>query len=126
MASPIQRAIKKAATGPVQVDEEGVVTCSFHFEPDFLGFSGHFPDNPILPAVIQLATAQWMLETLPGKTWQMISVDHAKFFEPVRPSTELAVTCSPKKEKNHYICRMVVCTTDKPASTFTLIMSRTR
>lgn len=123
MASPIQDAIKKAATSSINVDGEGIVTCSFRFAPDFLGFSGHFPGNPILPAVIQLTTAQWMVETLPGKTWRMVSIDHAKFFEPVKPSTEVTMTCTPKKEMNRYSCRMIVCSTEKPASTFTLIMS---
>jgi len=121
MTSPIQKAIQQVATKPVQVDEEGEVACSFFFNPDFLGFSGHFPGNPILPAVIQIAIAQWMVEALPGKTCRVIRVDHAKFFEPVRPLTDVTVICSPQKEQNHYSCRMAVNATDKPVSTFTLI-----
>ena len=38
--------------------ENDVIQGTFTFPPDFIAFAGHFPGQPILPAVVQLAAVR--------------------------------------------------------------------
>jgi 3-hydroxyacyl-[acyl-carrier-protein] dehydratase len=44
-------------------DDHLLVSAVFRFPSTFAGFSGHFPDRPVLPAIIQLATVRHLAQT---------------------------------------------------------------
>ncbi|MBM9604303.1 hypothetical protein [Desulfopila inferna] len=52
--------------GTLQVDEEAGgkrrVSAECLFPPSFIGFAGHFPGNPVLPAIVQLAAVRCIAE----------------------------------------------------------------
>ena len=60
-----------------------------------MGFDGHFPGDPILPAVVQLMAGALALEEagqrLDHSGWAVSSVSRAKFIRPVRPGASLCV-----------------------------------
>ncbi len=52
--------------GTLQVDEEAggkrKVSVECLFPSSFIGFAGHFPGNPVLPAIVQLAAVRCIAE----------------------------------------------------------------
>ena len=68
---------------------------SFCFPPDSPVFAGHFPNKPVLPAVVQVMMVQEALAAL-GHTGQLQGVRQAKFLSPIGPNLplELRLDCS--------------------------------
>jgi len=57
----------------------------FQLSPDFVGFSGHFPGNPLLPAFVQTLMGRLVLQQWLGQPRKVLEVDRAKFKLPVGP-----------------------------------------
>lgn len=62
--------------------------------PDLPYFQGHFPDNPILPAIALLDLSKELLQLTLNKTIQFKSVGSAKFLEPIKPHDTLSIELS--------------------------------
>lgn len=78
------------------------LSAALEFSFEHPALHGHFPDNPIVPAVLLLDEVLHRLESAPNlsvaaassRGWQM---DSAKFYRPVRPGETLALeleTCA--------------------------------
>ncbi len=78
MPSKIMRQIRESMTAPL-VRENDSCRASFLFKPDFIGFGGHFPDNPVLPAVVQFSLALFLARQIREKDLEPIRVKKAKF-----------------------------------------------
>lgn len=63
----------------------------FLFPPDFIGFQGHFPNNPVLPAIAQICMARllWSRVIAPVAA---LDIKTAKFREPLRPNQEIMLS----------------------------------
>jgi 3-hydroxyacyl-[acyl-carrier-protein] dehydratase len=85
-------AIKSSAVDKAINLPDGI-TCRYRFSEDFIGFSGHFPGYPILPAVVQLIIAQSLIEEQKGCEQEFDSVQNAKFLHEIKPGEELEITC---------------------------------
>ncbi len=66
----------------------------FLFAADFIGFSGHFPKRPILPAVVQLAAVRYLAGRLLGKGVGLHSFRGGKFRDVILPEEEVSVGLS--------------------------------
>lgn len=68
----------------------------FCFPADFIGFAGHFPGQPILPAILQICMVRlfWSDVVSPVDSLDVIS---AKFLKPVLPDQEIMVSLSGEK-----------------------------
>lgn len=75
----------KEAAGPLERKGEGVYERSYFFPPDFLGFQGHFPGRPVLPAFIQLLMARLLYGDAAGEPVESLDVKSAKFMEAITP-----------------------------------------
>lgn len=74
-------------------DEEGAVLVGdYFFAPDFPGFAGHFPESPILPAVVQLAAVRYLAELAVASNLRTVGCQGAKFRVMVRPRELLTVS----------------------------------
>lgn len=91
--SRLSREIAQAAVSPVEVDNEGGLSRVFRFSEDFLGFDGHFPGYPILPAVAQVLAAQLLAETSLQADMRLQAVENAKFLLQIRPAEDVTVRC---------------------------------
>ncbi|MCC6464256.1 MAG: hypothetical protein IT463_02820 [Planctomycetes bacterium] len=54
-------------------------------------FQGHFPERPVLPAVVQVAAAVHFAGLLLGGPQRLAEVTRAKFQSPTGPGVELAL-----------------------------------
>lgn len=72
-------------------------TGRFRFGMDFVGFAGHFPGYPLLPAMVQVLVGQMVAEALEeresGTAPAVSAVEKAKFVREVRPGEELLAEC---------------------------------
>ena len=58
----LRKGIAAAAVDDIVVEEMETVTRRYRFSADFIGFSGHFPGDPILPAIAQMRTVVSLAE----------------------------------------------------------------
>ena len=63
----------------------------FLFPSDFVGFSGHFPGHPLLPAFAQVMVALHVVEKWKGSSPVMSSLERAKFRLEIHPDEEIFV-----------------------------------
>lgn len=89
----IRKEIISSATSSVEESQPGTIKQRYRFRPDFIGFSGHFPGNPILPAFVQILTALTLTEIYKGRPLKAASVEKAKFRIPLQPNQEIEVAC---------------------------------
>lgn len=71
--------------------------CSFPVT--FNGFQGHFPEKPILPAVIQLATIRCIAEKALQHTLSVLEYSRTKFKAMITPDEEVQFYLSLEKTK---------------------------
>lgn len=74
------------------VESPGVFT--FAVEPDHPAFRGHFPNQPILPGVIQVDWAIRLGEAAFGPLGSFQSLEHLKFQATIQPLETLALHLS--------------------------------
>ena len=67
---------------------------AFRFPPDFPGFQGHFPGNPVLPAVCMIRAAVALLGRWVAHDLRIVEVVSAKFFTSAGPGERLQFACS--------------------------------
>jgi 3-hydroxyacyl-[acyl-carrier-protein] dehydratase len=69
--------------------EAGTARLSFSGREEF--FRGHFPDGPVLPAVVQVAAAVHFAGRVLGREVALAEVTRAKFMNPTGPRRELVL-----------------------------------
>lgn len=84
----------RALGSPVRNEEDGFGR-EYRLEADFPGFAGHFPQHPVLPAVVQLLMARMTVENGLGRPLNLIGVPQAKFMLPLGPGLSVAVAVRP-------------------------------
>ncbi len=66
----------------------------FVFDEEFVGFKGHFEDNPVLPGVCKIISAVEVIKKWQGReNIQLKEINLAKFFMPVTVNDELTFNC---------------------------------
>ncbi|CCO23425.1 3-hydroxyacyl-ACP dehydratase FabZ family protein [Maridesulfovibrio hydrothermalis] len=107
---------------------DGAYTRSFCFKPDFPGFDGHFPDNPILPGVVQvllgeLSSLIGLSAEYPNKKFTLESVTRCKFLRPVKPDETLCLKFTIKAKELKYITICSLTVNGETAASYQLIFS---
>jgi 3-hydroxyacyl-[acyl-carrier-protein] dehydratase len=72
----------------------GGLTARFLFPPEFIGFRGHFPARPVLPAVCKIQAAVAMLEASKGRSVRLDEIVLAKFAAPITCDEEVEFLCT--------------------------------
>ncbi len=91
--SAVRRAVVAYSEGGI-VSSNGSCSARLTFPPEFVGFQGHFPGNPILPGVCLIEAVLGVLEVAHGKPLRLKKVASAKFREPVRPDQPIVIDCA--------------------------------
>lgn len=92
----LKQALLAAALEPVQATGPDSWRGRFCFAEDFVGFAGHFPGYPILPAVVQVLAAVSVAEAACGRPLQLTALENAKFLLQLRPGEAIEVQCRAK------------------------------
>ncbi|GAB4335758.1 MAG: hypothetical protein Kow0089_05630 [Desulfobulbaceae bacterium] len=77
-----------ACVTPPETDGNGRVRAVLRFPPGFPAFAGHFPGNPVLPAVAQLAAVRQVAGAHLGHPLVPVGVERAKFMTVIGPDEE--------------------------------------
>ena len=67
------------------------IDASLVFGPGFPAFEGHFPGNPILPGIIQLASVRVLASMFLRRSLVSSSLSNIKFRDMIRPGQEVRV-----------------------------------
>ncbi len=122
----VKQEIMAAAIDRIMIDEENGISRRYTFRESFSGFSGHFPGNPILPAIVQLLTVITLIEEHAGVEQQLILVEDAKFQNPVLPDQELLIRCHQRSIRGKLLHEARLTVDNRPAATFLIQMESRR
>ena len=95
----------------VEMQPDGTALGRYLVRGDEWFFDGHFPDNPVMPGVVQceiIAQASCVLlgEALKGKTAYYAGIDKVRFRRMVRPGEVLTVRAQTLRSKlNLYVIK---------------------
>jgi 3-hydroxyacyl-[acyl-carrier-protein] dehydratase len=96
MDAQIKRCLQK-----VTETEEGVWG-RFEFPDNFIGFAGHFPDNPVLPGICKIKAGLILLEQFYQAPVEIQEIARAKFFAPVSVGQPLYFQCREISAEGHH------------------------
>jgi len=112
--------IRASAAGDIErTGPETVVRC-YRFAPGFIGFSGHFPGNPRVPAVVQVCAVVSLAEEEGGKALRLAAVRSAKFLSPISPDEEVSIRYRRRVDAGEDICDATLSVAGKTSAAFQL------
>jgi 3-hydroxyacyl-[acyl-carrier-protein] dehydratase len=90
----------KACMSKLDKADNFKLSARFCFPENFIGFKGHFPNNPILPGVCKIQAAILMLEEARHKNIRLKEILLAKFFAPVSFNQEVVFNLEEQPENS--------------------------
>ncbi len=118
--SALRKAIAASALEALTGTETEAGARCYRFDPGFIGFSGHFPGNPVLPAIVQIRAVVSLAEAESGKTLRLAAVRSAKFLAPIRPDEDVWIRCRRSPGSGIDICDATLTVDGKTAAAFRL------
>lgn len=118
--SRMRQEILAASLGEFTREDNGL-SGRFRLGESFVGFAGHFPGYPLLPAVAQVVLGKVVAEVLAGAPLVMASLEKAKFVREVRPDEELLAECHRVELKGRAGYEVRLSVSGEPASSFILV-----
>jgi len=83
--SPIQEALWQRLS-PVTRQDDGTFEATITFDRDFIGFAGHFPGNPVVPGVCEIAAVELLAQMIAcNANLRIRSILQLKFRAPLLP-----------------------------------------
>lgn len=113
-------AIEKSTLEIFKGDTQPEIIGKFSFDMDFIGFSGHFPGYPILPAVLQVLLGQLLVEKQNGGSIQVTRIVKAKFLSEIRPDDLITVQCTDAPTDETRRCRVTISCGERSVSSFNM------
>ena len=112
----------------VHVSEDGgKFLASFTLPADFPPLNGHFPGNPILPGIAQIALITEILNRADASgEYTLDTVKRVKFLAPILPEKTVSaeVTCRPGEEEGVVCTDAVLRSEEKKISVLKLLYRR--
>ncbi len=103
--SEIEKALLEA-TVVAPSEKDGKITASYRLPVDFPGFRGHFPGNPVCPAVVQSRAALLTLERAENVRYRLEGVSNAKFMNPLGPEQLFTVELTARPDGESFDARL--------------------
>ena len=91
--------------------DDGSYSAAITFDPAFTGFDGHFPGNPIVPAVCQLSAVEVLAHLALGREdLKLATISLMKFRAPLVPNDTATFTFTLTQSENDIIVKADVST----------------
>jgi len=113
--------IRACGVNPAQETQRGWEK-TYIFPSDFLGFQGHFPENPILPAVIQIMMAREAIAEQMGPEYDVTKLSRAKYMKVITPGIPVTVIWTIKEQPDSITCNCILETEGSPAGKLILTL----
>ncbi|MEI8311654.1 MAG: hypothetical protein WCH98_12940 [Verrucomicrobiota bacterium] len=97
----LQAALVAASTH--EAEAAACATLEFHYPASFVGFQGHFPNDPILPGVCLLQSLRLGLEKAWSARLNITEILNAKFVAPVRPGDTISFAVAETSRSPHAV-----------------------
>lgn len=110
--------IAKCADTQMEVIGPQKVSRRYCFPPSFIGFSGHFPGYPVLPAFVEVMAAMAVVEEFKGRPCELSSMERAKFRIEVRPDQVISVECREYGPQDEPVFEVNIDTAEGVAASF--------
>jgi len=96
----IEKALLESLTEyTVDRDEDISVNGTFVFQPNFPCFQGHFPDQPILPGIIQMAAVRSLAIKALNQQLVPTTTGRIKFRGFIQPKEQISITVNLKRHQ---------------------------
>ncbi len=89
--SALRQAIAAAVIGPLLRREDGAWCQACRFDSACVAFAGHFPGNPLLPALAQILAGEHVAQAIAGRQLVLTGVERARFLLPIVPEQTVDV-----------------------------------
>lgn len=116
----IEHSILENCIQSVNVNNNGQITGTLLFGADFPAFEGHFPEQPVLPAIVQLAAVRILAAKHLGKQLVPTSIDRAKFKTMIGPEEQVTITIHLDQSDNDVTISFSIATDKGKAATGTI------
>ena len=94
-----------------QRHDDGSYSAAITFDPAFTGFDGHFPGNPVVPAVCQLSAVEVLAHlALRRQDLKLATISLMKFRAPLVPNDTATFTFTLTQSENDIIVKADVST----------------
>ncbi len=114
--------ILACAVDEVSRRDDGTYERSFRFPETFTGFDGHFPGQPILPAIVQLLMAQAAITEQADGPISLVEVRSAKFREMLKPDQLICLAWTEKPYEDRFLCKVKLSIEQAAVVSFTLVV----
>ena len=98
----------------------GPYELTFRLGDDFVGFQGHFPGHPILPAFVQLLMGECAVRMHRGRVGSLRRVQRGKFLRPIQPNEPVTVCWQEQPRDDGLRCSFTLRVNGEKAAVFAL------
>ena len=106
----------------IDVIDARMATANFIFDKEFLGFQGHFENNPILPGVCKILSSIEVIKAWKKKDeLELKEINVAKFFRPVTCNEELIFKCFENENPENLSVKISILKGDEKVAELKLI-----
>jgi 3-hydroxyacyl-[acyl-carrier-protein] dehydratase len=114
----LEKEVRKSIRNFKFLEQDNTAEAYFSFSPDFIGFKGHFSDNPVLPGICIIKALLVKLMIWQEKIVNLKEMGSVKFFLPVKPNDLLLFHSKLTLDKNedcYIVTSKVTCENEKIA-----------
>lgn len=115
-------AVQRAMTGAPAPAGDAALEADFYFGPDFAGFDGHFPGDPMLPGIAQIMAVA--LTARPDGWTKLLQVGRTKFSSIVRPGMTMRVHATLRETETGLHVTGDCSTKDGPCAQVKIVLDR--
>ena len=93
---------------------------TFKLDKGFIGFQGHFPQYPVLPAFVQLLLGQCAVTMRNARNWRLLRIQKAKFLKTIRPGQTINVRWNEQAINEGLRCDFTLSIDNERSAVFTI------
>ncbi len=92
------------------------IEACLNFGPEFPAFQGHFPGNPILPGIIQLASVRILAARFLSCSLAASTLSNIKFRDMIRPGQSVKVNLFGQEKNGGWKVRFEISSSEAPVA----------